>query len=142
MFVCWRGIEVLNIKNNHIMKAYIRKRISSFVFAGKGVVDTFLTQPNAKIHAVATVVVVAAGWWLEVTGGEWCVLLLAIGLVWVAELANTAIEHLTDLISPGYQELAGRAKDSAAGAVLIAAAISIATGIIVLFPHMLNCISH
>lgn len=128
----------LKYQKNHIMKTCIQKRMSSFVFAGKGVAHTFRTQPNAKIHAVAAVVVVAAGWWLDVAAGEWCVLLLAIGLVWVAELANTAIEHLTDLVSPGYHELAGRAKDSAAGAVLIAAAISILAGIIVFLPHVLN----
>lgn len=121
-----------------MMKTYIQKRMSSFVFAGKGVAHTFRTQPNAKIHAVATVAVVAVGWWLNLAAGEWCVLLLAIGLVWVAELANTAIEHLTDLVSPDYHELAGRAKDSAAGAVLIAAAISVMAGIIVFLPHILN----
>lgn len=120
------------------MKTYIKKRMSSFAFAGKGVAHTFRTQPNAKIHAVATMAVGAAGWWLDVAAGEWCVLFLAIGLVWVAELANTAIEHLTDLVSPEYHELAGRAKDSAAGAVLIAAAVSVLIGIIVFLPHILN----
>lgn len=120
------------------MKEQIKGRMRSFAFAGKGVANTFRTQPNARIHAVATVAVVFAGWWLAVSRAEWCALLLTIGLVWASELANTAIECLVDLVSPGHHELAGRAKDCAAGGVLIAAAISVLVGIIVFLPHLLN----
>lgn len=120
------------------MKEKIKARMRSFAFAGKGVASAFRSQPNAKIHSVATLAVVLAGWRLGVGSSEWCLLFLAIGLVWAAELANTAIERLVDLVSPGYHELAGKAKDSAAGGVLIAAVVSALVGIIVFLPHLLN----
>jgi diacylglycerol kinase (ATP) len=68
---------------------------------------------------------------------EWCWIVLAIVAVWSAEALNTAIEFLTDVASPGFHPIAGRAKDVAAGAVLIAAIGAVAIGVLVLGPHLL-----
>ena len=94
------------------------------------------TQPNAWIHALATVAVVAAGLALGITRLEWCALVLALLAVWVAEALNTALELLTDLASPAFHPLAGRVKDVAAGAVLLAALGAIVVGVIVLGPYV------
>lgn len=97
----------------------------------------FRTQANARIHAVAAVSVAVAGFAFRISNGEWCAILAAIALVLVAEAINTAIEAVVDLASPEVHPLAERAKDVAAGAVLIAAVVSAMIGLIVFGPHLL-----
>lgn len=103
------------------MKTALLKRIRSFGYAFRGIALLLLTQPNARIHLLATALVITAGWYFEVSATEWLILVLTMTIVWVAEGLNTAVEFLTDLTSPGFHPLAGRAKDVAAGAVLLAA---------------------
>jgi diacylglycerol kinase (ATP) len=96
------------------------------------------SQRNAWIHAFATVSVTAMGFCLGLTDSEWCWIVLAIIAVWTAESLNTAFEFLTDVASPEFHPLAGKAKDVAAGAVLISATGSVIIGLIVLGPHVLD----
>ncbi len=110
----------------------------AFRCAAKGVSYAFSTQRNMRIHAAAAVAVVALAAILRVGSVEWALLALCIGSVAAAECANTAVESLTDLISPDYSELAGRAKDCAAGAVLASAAASAVVGLIVFVPRILG----
>ena len=94
------------------------------------------TQPNARIHGVATVAVVAAGVAFRLSGHEWCRIIAAILLVWIAEGMNTALELLADALSPDHHPLIGRAKDVAAGAVLLAAVGATVIGLITFGPHV------
>jgi len=103
--------------------------------AARGVMVLLGSQPNAAIHLVATVVVLVLGVTLHLAIAEWCWIVSAIGGVWVAEAFNTAIELVTDLASPDVHPLAGRAKDVAAGAVLLAALASACIGLLVLGPR-------
>lgn len=96
----------------------LSKRIRSFGYAFSGIGRLF-SQPNACIHAAVTVLVIAAGVWLRISATEWCLVSICIGGVLMAEAFNTAVEALADKVSPGYDPLIGRAKDLAAGAVLI-----------------------
>jgi diacylglycerol kinase (ATP) len=114
----------------------IRKRLRSFGYAFRGIALLLLTQPNARIHLVATICVILAGWYFGITAAEWVALVLAMSMVWVAEALNTALEFLTDLVSPGHHDLAGRAKDVAAGAVLLAAVCAVAIGGIIFLPYL------
>jgi len=114
----------------------IRQRIASFFYAGRGVATLLKTQPNALIHAVASMGVVAAGFVLDVTNTEWCLLSLSMGLVWAAEALNTSIEFVVDLASPQHHSLAGKAKDVAAGGVLLAAIAAAVVGVIVFWPYV------
>jgi diacylglycerol kinase (ATP) len=86
--------------------------------------------------AAATLAVLAAGAHFALAALEWCALVFAITLVWVAEGLNTALERLTDLVSPGFHPLAGQAKDIAAGAALIAVAGAIAIGVVIFGPRL------
>jgi len=95
-----------------------------------------LAERNCQVLAAATIAAVAAGGYFRLSAAEWCALVLATTAIWVAEGLNTAIERLTDLVSPGYHPLAGRAKDIAAGAVLLAALGAISTGIIIFGPRL------
>ena len=112
-------------------------RVRSFGFAGAGLLLVLRSQHNAWIHAVATLLVLALAVLFPLSGLEWCVLLIAIGLVWSAEAMNTALELLADAVSPDRNPLIGQAKDAAAGAVLVAALVAAAVGFIVLGPHCL-----
>ena len=109
----------------------------SFGYAIRGVRMMLALQANARIHALVTIVVVGLGFLLGLKSWEWCAVVGAIGLVWTAEGMNTAIEALTDLVSPGEHPLAGRAKDIAAGAVLCAAVAAAVIGLIVFLPRVI-----
>ena len=84
-----------------------------------------------------TITVCVAGLLLRLSVSEWCWVVLAIVAVWTAEALNTAFEFLTDVASPGFHPLAGRAKDVAAGAVLISALGSVTIGLLIFGPRVL-----
>lgn len=109
-----------------------KKRIASIGYAWAGCRFFFRNEHNARLHLVAIVLVVLAGCFLQVSALQWSLLMLAIGLVLVAEALNTAIEKLVDLVSPEYDEQAKLIKDVAAGAVLLAAVTSLVIAILVL----------
>lgn len=115
----------------------LSKRLKSFRFAFNGIYDLLKYQPNAWIHLVAMIVVIAAGFYFSLAAWEWCVVSLAMAMVFAAEALNTALEYLTDLVSPGYHPLAGKAKDVAAAAVLITALGALAVGCILFLPKIL-----
>ncbi len=96
----------------------------------------FHTQVHAKIHACVTLGVIAAGAGFGVSRLEWLALILAIGLVWTAEALNTALELLVDLVHPTWDERAGRIKDVAAGAVLLASVSAFSLGLLVFLPKI------
>ena len=96
----------------------------------------FRTQRNAWIHAAATVGVMALGLWLSLSRIEWAILALTVGLVWMAEFINTALEAVVDLASPDIHPLAKVGKDVGAAAVLVAAFASVAVGLLILGPPL------
>ena len=108
----------------------------SIGYAFRGIGILLRTQANARIHAAATVLVMAAGFWFRISRGEWGAVIAAIGLVWTAEGVNTAIEAVVDLVSPDSHPLAGRAKDVAAGAVLCAAIAALVIGVLIFGPRV------
>jgi len=118
--------------------SYLTGRLRSFGHAFRGLAILLRTQHNARIHAAATVMVVAAGALFGISPAEWALIALAIVCVWVAEALNTAIEFLVNLASPEPHPLAGKAKDVAAGAVLVAAIGSVIVGALVFGPHLLR----
>ena len=113
-------------------------RLDSFrhAFAGWGFM--LRTQPNAWIHATFTIAVLVLGLWLGITLVEWAVITLVIGLVWVAEFFNTALEAVVDLASPDLHRLAKIAKDVGAAAVLAAAVTAVIVGLLILGPPLLS----
>ena len=79
----------------------------------------------------------AAGFFFTISATEWCQVILAVGLVWAAELFNTSVEGLVDLLEPGKRHLAGRIKDIAAGGVLMAALCAAAVGALVFLKYLM-----
>lgn len=120
--------------------SYLSERASSFRYAARGI-RLLTAEPNARIHLALTATVVVLGIGLGVSASEWGLLLLAIGLVLAAEGFNTALEALADSIHPERDPRIARAKDLAAGAVLIAAISAAGVGLLVLGPPLLRWIA-
>ena len=118
--------------------SYLTRRLRSFGHAFRGLAILLRTQHNARIHALAAILVVAAGALLRISPAEWALIALAIVCVWVAEALNTSIEFLVDLASPERHPVAANAKDVAAGAVLIAAIGSVIVAVLVFGPPVLR----
>lgn len=116
-------------------------RLHSFKYAFAGIWTMLKSQQNAWIHAFATLIVLAAGFLLDVSISEWCWLVLAILAVWMAEAFNTAFEFLANVVSPDFHPLVKKAKDVAAGAVLISAMGAMVIGLLILGPHILKLIT-
>jgi diacylglycerol kinase (ATP) len=108
----------------------MKRFINSIGFAINGWRSALQGQPNLQVHLAITVLVVIAGIILNVSTTDWSILLLCIGLVISAELFNTAIEKLVDIVSPERSEKAGKIKDISAAAVLTASVIALIIGLI------------
>jgi diacylglycerol kinase (ATP) len=115
----------------------MKKLIRSFGYAFKGVAYAAVTQLNFRVHLVAALLAVLLGYLLHISTGEWQWVALCVALVMTAELFNSAVEMLTDLVSPEYNEKAGRVKDVSAGAVVITAIFALVTGVIIFLPKLL-----
>ena len=115
-----------------------RGQLRSVKCAVRGIAIILKTQHNARLHAVATVAVIAVGGAVRLSVSEWCWIVLAITSVWTAEALNTAFEFLTDVASPDFHPIAEKAKDVAAGAVLLAACGAAVIGVMVLGRRVLG----
>ncbi len=115
----------------------VAARMRSFRYAARGIVMLLRSQHNAWIHGAASVAVIVAGFAAELSRLEWCAVILAIVAVLTAEALNTAFEALCDVASPAMHPLVERAKDVAAGAVLITAIGAALVGVLVFGPHAL-----
>jgi diacylglycerol kinase (ATP) len=113
----------------------IGARLQSVGYAWNGLKEVVASQHNAWVHVAATVAVVTLGVATKVSRTEWLALVFAIVLVWAAEALNTAFELLCDVVSPDHHPLIGRAKDVAAGAVLVCAAGAVVVAGVVFLPR-------
>lgn len=123
------------------MKEYLAARIRSFGYAFRGVVTLVSTQPHARLHLVSTIMVIGGGSILHLRRWEWVAILLCIGMVWMAEALNTAIEFLADEVTMERRDRIGKAKDVAAAGVLIVALISVAVAAMVFLNHIKGLLS-
>ena len=119
------------------MKLSVRGLIASFGYAGAGIGYLLRSQRNARIHLVLAVAAILLALWLKISTVEWAVLGLTIGLVFLAEAFNTAIESTIDLLSPDVHPLAKIAKDTAAAGVLLAAVTALVVGAFLFLPPLL-----
>lgn len=118
----------------------MKRHTISFKHAFSGLVYNLTTQPNFRIHIFFASLAITLGFYLKILRWEWLVLILTILLVIAAEMVNTALEAMTDLITEEYKENAKIAKDTAAGMVLVTAIGSVIVGIFILGPRLLNIV--
>lgn len=115
----------------------MNKFLKSFIYAFKGLAYAFKTQLNFKVHCLAALLVILLGLFVKLSAGEWVWVALAIALVLIVELLNTALEVLVDMISPQQNPKAGVIKDVAAAAVLIAAFLALTIGLFIFVPKLI-----
>jgi diacylglycerol kinase (ATP) len=135
------GFFLLNLHYKIYLMGKFKKRINSFGYAGRGIRIVFGTETNMKIHICIATLVMIGGFAFKISIVEWIACILCIGLVFGMEMINTAIENTIDLVSPNHHPLAGKAKDIAAGAVLICAITSVIVGLLVFGPRIWHATS-
>jgi diacylglycerol kinase len=114
----------------------MKQLLTSIGHAVDGIVDLVKRENNAKIHVISTLLVILVGLRLEFLAIEWLWISLAVAGVWVAELINSALEKLVDLVSPEEHPLAKKVKDYAAGAVLVMAIWAVFVFCLISLPHV------
>jgi len=112
------------------------KFLTGFKYAFAGICRLLATQRNAQVQLAAAVMVVGAGFYFGITQQEWITITLCIVLVLAAEGINTAVENLADALHPEQHPLIGKAKDVAAGAVLLIAIGAAIVGVIIFLPYL------
>ncbi len=112
----------------------MKKTFRSFRHAIDGIQYAWQSERHMKFHSFAAVLVILVGWQVQLSTIEWFIVILLIAGMLAFEMLNTAIERIVDLVSPEYHELAKRAKDVAAGAVLIYAFSAGVIGLYIFIP--------
>ena len=122
-------------------KFSLRERLRSFRYAFRGIEMAVRTQHNFRIHIIAFILVIAAGFLLGISPREWCIILIVSAWVLSLEIINTAMELTVDIISPEFREKAGMIKDLSAAAVLVAALAAASTGVIIFGKYILQLLN-
>ena len=118
-------------------KFSVRKRVLSFKYAFNGLKIMLKEEHNSRIHLVAAILALALGVFLKLSPTEWVLLCMVIGAVFMAELFNSSLENLADIISPDKNEKIGKAKDLAAAAVLVSALVAVVMACFIFLPKIL-----
>ena len=119
------------------MRLENEKNKNTFVYALRGIKKAIKSERNLKIDCIAALLVILFGFLFKINTNEWIICILLIGIVLFAELMNTAIETVVDMYTRQKNPLAEKAKDVAAGSVLIIAIISAIIGCIIFIPEIL-----
>ncbi len=117
------------------------KFLNSFRCSVNGIITAVKSERNLRFHLTFSVLIILLGWILSISVGEWLVIIVVIGGIICAELMNSAIERVVDLVTEEYHPLAKQAKDIAAGAVLMLALTSVVIGIVIFGPRILTILS-
>ena len=125
-----------------MISKFIKSRINSFGYAFSGLRELWIHEINTRIHLFFTLAAIAAGFILGISAVEWCILVITITTVWAAEAMNAALERNVDLATEEWKPLAKKAKDLAAGAVLIFAIGSVIVGVILFLPKLIALIMY
>ena len=116
----------------------IRIHRVSFRHAFEGIYHNIITQPNFRFHLLAMICVILMGVYFSISMIEWLTLVFTFNMVLVAEMINTSVESIVDLITVERHQFAKTAKDVAAGSVLVSAILSITVGFIIFLPKIIN----
>jgi diacylglycerol kinase len=120
----------------YTQKGLLQKQVKSFAHAFAGIGKFVVRERHAKIHLVATLVVVLVSLTIGVSVREGIELMLVTGLVWITEMINSCLEKLIDFITLHHDPRLAFVKDVAAGAVLLAAFIALAIGLLIFIPKI------
>jgi len=122
----------------NLNKFSVKSRFRSFKFAFSGILLILKNEHNSRIHLLAAIVAIISGLLLKISLIEWSLLIIVIGIVFLTELLNTALETLADIVDPEINENIRKTKDYAAAAVLISAIMALCVGGLIFIPRILN----
>lgn len=117
-------------------ESFFKNRLKSIGFAFKGLVLLLMTEASIKVQFFLALLMTAAGFYFDISSVEWCLQLLAIGLVMGIEGVNTAIEALSDYMQPDFDPRIGKIKDISAGAVMVVSVMAVIIGMIIYLPKI------
>ena len=123
------------MKLTAVFRVSIRKSIRSFSYAFNGLREVIRNENNFRFHLLAAALTLSLAFHFPLTATEWLFIILFIGLVTMAEVFNSALEKLVDWKSPEHHPWAGKIKDMAAGAVLLASATALLGGVIIFYKY-------
>ncbi|GAA4447796.1 diacylglycerol kinase family protein [Nibrella saemangeumensis] len=115
----------------------IEKHFGSYKYSVRGVWLAFYYEHNMRYHLAAAIGVVLVNYLLKISRTEWVITLILIGLAWMAEVFNTALEKLADRVNQHPDPLIGQAKDLASGAVFIICLFAVICALIIYLPYLL-----
>ncbi len=124
------------MSNKPNKKFSLEKRVESFKYALNGLKIVFIEEHNARIHLIVSLIVIACGFIFHISTVEWIIICFAIGLVISMEIINSAIENLSDFVSPEHHKLIKKVKDLSAAAVLVCTISSVVIGILIFLPKI------
>ena len=124
------------MSNKPNKKFSLEKRVESFKYALNGLKIVFIEEHNARIHLIVSLIVIACGFIFHISTVEWIIICFAIGLVISMEIINSAIENLSDFVSPEHHKLIKKVKDLSAAAVPVCTISSVVIGILVFLPKI------
>lgn len=116
----------------------LKRRLLSFKYAFTGIRNLLVYEHNSRIHLLVAILASILGIVLHISPWQWAVLAIAIFGVFIAEIFNSAIEKLADVVSPGYHEEIKKVKDYCAAAVLLASILAVIAGIIIFLPELIR----
>lgn len=135
------GNHAINALPNLIYRVYyiimLRKKASSFSYAFKGLSTGFKEETSLQIQIALGIITVILGLYFQISVVEWLFVFGMIGMVLTAELFNTALEELCDMMRSTHDPHVAKIKDLAAGAVLIASLTAFVVGACIFLPHFL-----
>ena len=115
-----------------------KSRFKSFRFAIKGLSSLLKNEHNSRIHLIAAIISIGMGIMLKLNCSEWALLIIVIAIVFIAELINTSLETLADLIDPEWNKMIKMAEDYSAAAVLISAIVALIVGCLIMIPKLIK----
>jgi diacylglycerol kinase len=109
----------------------------SFKHAAEGILYSFTSQPNYRVHTILSIIAIFMGIFLHIDRHDWVILILIIVLGLAIEMINTAVESVVDLVTSQWHISAKHAKDVAAGAMLLYAVGAIIVACFIFLPKII-----
>ena len=116
----------------------IKRLIKSFKYALRGLIKIFHEEQNLRVQSLAAGAVILAGLYFGLNRFEWALILIIISMVILMEIANSAVERVTDVLKPRIDTYVKEIKDIMAAAVMLASILAIVIGAIIFWPHVFN----
>ncbi|MCP4180013.1 MAG: diacylglycerol kinase family protein [bacterium] len=120
--------------------AQIIKFFESFKYAFAGIYEAFKSERNIKFHFFVALCVLVFGFIFNLSVIQWCIILLAIGLVISVEMVNTSLEKLSDIVCEEHNKSIKKIKDISAGSVLIVSIAAFIVGVLIFGSRILDCL--